>query len=452
MQQLDEAPIRSIWATFEDPRTEAQFLESRREDDVRAASTAALLGGLAYAAASVSDFGVFSGDARAALPYVLLARSLGVVLCVGCALWMLRVRTTAAAHGGSVFSMLGTLTTYAYIAQRQEALSGASDFRLVFTVFSLLAFLFFPVPVSYSAAIVGALMLEVAVLVQFIDRIDPVTFYQTLALMLTFAIAGAMFSSVANRARRKEFWLRGRLESAIAELTSVNKELQNFTYSVSHDLKAPLRSMSGFSQILLSGHTERLDDEGRDYLGRVAASAKRMSQLIDDLLAYAKVDRTDQSPSTVELSELVDSILADRASDIRTLGVSVRTERLDGVSLVCDQAALSVALGNLVDNALKFSRLGSAPFVEIGARVEKDTTTLWVRDNGIGFDMQYHDTIFEPFRRLERSDDIPGTGIGLAMVAKAIARLGGRCRAESTPKEGSTFLLELPRHGQHPGP
>ena len=239
--------------------------------------------------------------------------------------------------------------------------------------------------------------------------------------------------------------LEGRVRERTAQLEALNKELEAFSYSVSHDLKAPLRGIDGYSRLLETEYQDRLDDEGRLFLRNIRAGAARMHQLIDDLLSYSRMERRSLLSVNVDLPALVQAVAAGLATELELAGVQLRRE-VSPLVVRADRDGLAIVLRNLLENALKFSRAAQSPTVEIGARPEGSTVILWVRDNGIGFDMKFHDRIFEIFQRLQRAEEYPGTGIGLALVRKAMQRMGGRVWAESAPGQGATFYLEIP-HG-----
>ena len=238
--------------------------------------------------------------------------------------------------------------------------------------------------------------------------------------------------------------LEARVAERTAALAAANKELETFTYSVSHDLKAPLRGIDGYSQLLLEDHREQLDEEGRLFLDRVREGVTRMSQLIEDLLAYSRMERRDLYGVPLALADAVARILDERRDELVARGVELDI-RLGSETALADPDGLAMVLRNLVDNALKFSRDRQPPRLEIAATEGPESTILSIKDNGIGFDMQFRDRIFEIFQRLQRAEDYPGTGVGLAIVRKAMQRMGGRAWAESTPGQGATFYLELPR-------
>lgn len=251
-----------------------------------------------------------------------------------------------------------------------------------------------------------------------------------------------------KEAERKLRELNAELEQRVAdrtaELESRNRELERFTYSVSHDLKAPLRGIDGYSRLLLEDHYQNLDEEGRKFLEIIRGASQQMSRLIDDLLDYSRMELHPMESATIGIGSLIDSILFEKRKEIKERGadveVSVPFETIRG-----DADGLALALRNYVDNALKFTDASETPKLTIGGEETDRSWTIWVRDRGIGFDMSFHDRIFDIFQRLHRSEDYEGTGVGLAIVKKAVERMGGRIWAESTPGEGSTFYMEIPK-------
>jgi PAS domain S-box-containing protein len=238
--------------------------------------------------------------------------------------------------------------------------------------------------------------------------------------------------------------LEERVRERTIELEDALKELETFAYSVSHDLKTPLRAIEGFSQILLDDYSANLDPEGLDYLKRVRRAAIRMGQLIDDLLDYSRLERKDLILGPVNLPRLIEHLLMEFFDGIHQRGVSVKIA-LGCNEVVAEPDALAQALRNLIENALKFSSVRDNPILEIGSSQTDEKSLIWVKDNGIGFDMAYHDQIFDVFTRLHREGEYPGTGVGLAIVRKAMHRIKGRVWAESKPEKGAVFYLELPR-------
>jgi PAS domain S-box-containing protein len=245
--------------------------------------------------------------------------------------------------------------------------------------------------------------------------------------------------------REAKINLEYKVNERTAQLVAKSKELENFCYSVSHDLRAPLRGIDGYSRLLLESYHERLDEEGRTFLKNVRAATKHMTDLIEDLLAYSKLERRTPSSTSVRLSTFISNLLG-QFQDL--VGNVLLTVKVDDFHVSADPDALAIALRNLIDNALKFCRHVSQPSIEISARAGDGNCIISVRDNGIGFDMRFYDKIFEIFQRLHRVEEYPGTGIGLAMVHKAMERMGGRVWAESQLGEGAVFFLQLPLSSQ----
>lgn len=232
------------------------------------------------------------------------------------------------------------------------------------------------------------------------------------------------------------------LASANRELAGTNAELQSFSYSVSHDLRTPLRSIEGFSQIVLEDYADRLDEEGRGHLERVKAASRHMSNLIDDLLDLSRVTRKPLHRQTVDLSALAREVAAElRAADPdRRVTLDVEENlRTEG-----DAGLLRVALENLLSNAWKFTAGKEEARVEFGSDIGEEST-YYVRDNGAGFDMNYAGKLFGAFQRLHPAEEFEGNGIGLATVQRVIRRHGGRVWAEGTPNHGATFYFTLPK-------
>ncbi|NMG02692.1 sensor histidine kinase [Azoarcus taiwanensis] len=237
--------------------------------------------------------------------------------------------------------------------------------------------------------------------------------------------------------------LEARVAERTAELEAVNRELEAFSYSVSHDLKAPLRGIDGYARILLDEYGERLDDEGRRLLGNVCRGVAQMHRLIGDMLAYSRLERQVLAPCAVELQPLAEEVLS--AIDEGGLPEAARLSiDMGGLEVRADRNGLAIVLRNLLANALKFHAPGQVPVVHVSAQREGQAVRIEVCDEGIGFDMKYHERIFDIFQRLNRVEDYPGTGVGLALVKRAVARMGGRVFVNSVPGEGTCFTVELP--------
>ncbi len=238
--------------------------------------------------------------------------------------------------------------------------------------------------------------------------------------------------------------LEQRVAARTAELTEKSRQMETFTYSVSHDLKAPLRGIDGYSRLLLEDYSDRLDEEGRTFLTTIRQATEDMRQLIEDLLAYSRMERRSLATHELHPLDLMQTLLAERQEEINTRNVSVTVDMPD-IVVKADPEGMAQVLRNLLDNALKFTGKSPDPHIEIGGEEKEKHCIFWVRDNGLGFDMRYHDRIFEIFQRLNPVEDYPGTGIGMAIVQKAMQRMGGRVWAESAPCKGATFYLEVPK-------
>jgi PAS domain S-box-containing protein len=270
-----------------------------------------------------------------------------------------------------------------------------------------------------------------------------------------YPFAAGVAAYVRDITRRKTeqermLQLNAELERRVAERTQqlelANKELESFSYSVSHDLRAPLRAIDGFSQALLEDYGDSFDERGRSYLDRVRRAAQRMADLIDALLKLAKVARATITTSRVDIAALSQGVVEDlRASEPdRPVEVVIQPD----VYVGGDPNLIGAALQNLIGNAWKFTRRAAAPKIEVG---RNSAGEIFVRDNGAGFDMSYQNKLFGAFQRLHSTDEYEGTGIGLATVARIIHRHGGSIRAEGVVGAGATFYFTLPAY-QERGP
>lgn len=264
----------------------------------------------------------------------------------------------------------------------------------------------------------------------------------TIGALLLFVLLAAVYYLIRHdvTARRRvadELQRRGEL------LEAANKELEAFSYSVSHDLRAPLRHIDGYASLLAKAAALSLDDKCKRYLQTISESATRMGQLIDDLLVFSRMGRQEMLHGTVNLNQLIASVLHDLQHDLQDRTISWTIAQLPDVT--GDAAMLRQVFSNLVGNAVKFTGTRSQAMIEIGSRqASQDETVVFVRDNGVGFDMRYANKLFGVFQRLHRADEFDGTGIGLANVRRIIHRHGGRTWAEGALGEGATFYVSLP--------
>jgi PAS domain S-box-containing protein len=253
--------------------------------------------------------------------------------------------------------------------------------------------------------------------------------------------------SERKRAEQAILDLNARLEESVERLKEVNEELESFSYSVSHDLRSPLRAIDGFSRMLEEDYGERLDDEGRRLLGVVRDGARKMAQLIEDLLAFSKFSRKALNPVRVDMQALAGGV----AAELKAAAPHARLELGSLPEARGDPALLRQVWVNLLSNAFKYAGRREAPLVEVGSHSEAGELVYWVRDNGVGFDPRYVEKLFGVFQRLHGEAEFPGTGVGLAIVRRVVMRHGGRVWAEGALERGATFYFSLPDGGKGNG-
>jgi signal transduction histidine kinase len=264
-------------------------------------------------------------------------------------------------------------------------------------------------------------------------------------LAASFVLIVLLLENGVLYARLARAYAAERRERALAEersvaLTAANRELDAFSYSVSHDLRAPLRAVEGYAGMLEEDYAARLDDEGRRMLGAVRAGSLQMNRLIEDLLEFSRVGRADLRQLEVDMAAL-----AREAAALPPAAARVRIEIGEVLAARGDRALLMQVWTNLLSNAVKYSGKREQPVVQVGSRSDGSQALYWVRDNGVGFDPRYADKLFGVFQRLHRAEEFPGTGVGLAIVQRVVTRHGGRVWAESKPGEGACFYFSLPR-------
>jgi light-regulated signal transduction histidine kinase (bacteriophytochrome) len=248
----------------------------------------------------------------------------------------------------------------------------------------------------------------------------------------------------AEEDRRIKAELERRVAERTAQLEAANKELESFSYSVSHDLRSPLRAIDGFSRILQEDYAGKLDDESRRLLGVIRDNSQKMGRLIDDLLEYSRLGRKPLSTVEIDMKRLVEEVLGE----LQVSGEKPPRLVLGALPPARGDAMLvKQAWANLMGNAIKFSSKRERPVIEVSGREDGAESVYCVKDNGAGFDMQYYDKLFGVFQRLHSAEEFSGTGVGLAIVQRVVTRHGGRLWAEGKVNEGATFYFALPKGG-----
>jgi light-regulated signal transduction histidine kinase (bacteriophytochrome) len=263
-------------------------------------------------------------------------------------------------------------------------------------------------------------------------------------IFVIWAVVVASFATVRRRIEENLRRAQEELAGRAAQLEAANKELEAFSYSVSHDLRAPLRHVAGYAELLQKHASSSLDDKSRRYMKAILEAAKRMGNLIDDLLGFSRIGRAETKNAAVNLEQLAGEVVAEFKQETSGRDIVWKI----GAIPVCygDRSMLRLVLVNLVANAVKFSRIRSRAEIEIGcAREEAREAEVFVRDNGAGFDMQYANKLFGVFQRLHLPEEFEGTGIGLATVQRIVHRHGGKIRAEGELDRGATFYFSLPK-------
>lgn len=259
------------------------------------------------------------------------------------------------------------------------------------------------------------------------------------------ALVSAAVRDITERKRREQHIqeLNQELSKRSEALEGTNKELEAFAYSISHDLRAPLRHMVGFTELLQKSAQASLDDKGRRYVGVILESAKRMGDLIDDLLSFSRIGRAETRQTLVSLDQLVREVQNEVWHDTEGRAMTWKIGALP--DLYGDRSMLKLALVNVISNSVKFTRTRPDAEIEIGSQNGRDGIVVFVRDNGVGFDMKYVNKLFGVFQRLHRAEEFEGTGIGLATVQRIIHRHGGRVWAEGCVGAGATLYFSFPK-------
>jgi len=257
-------------------------------------------------------------------------------------------------------------------------------------------------------------------------------------IFVAWALMLAIFADIRRRAEHDLLQARDQLQAA-------NKELEAFAYSVSHDLRAPLRHSAGYAELLRRQASSTLDEKSLRYLDTIQGASKRMGALIDDLLAFSRIGRAETNKTTVELDRLIQEVVTEQRRDAADRDISWKVARLPACH--GDRAMIRLVFVNLISNAVKYTRMRKPAEIEIGCRegTRDGDVEVFVKDNGAGFDMQYQNKLFGVFQRLHLAEEFEGTGIGLATVQRIVQRHGGTVRAEGAVDRGATFYVSLPK-------
>ncbi len=276
----------------------------------------------------------------------------------------------------------------------------------------------------------------------FFILVSSVLLYLLLSMMQRrYDAALRALAEQESEIRRMNADLERRVAQRTEQLEATNRELESFAYAVSHDLRAPLRSLSGFSQLLQENPSGTLDEKSRHYLQRINDASRRMSALIEDLLSLSRISRFELTPRPIDFTQLVNDVAATIRERYPQHPVELHVD--PGMTVHGDPRLLKIAMENLLDNAWKYTTRSTHPRVSVGSRSDERGLTYFVRDNGVGFDMAYSSKLFGPFQRLHADAQYPGTGIGLVTVQRILARHGGRIWVDAEPNRGATFYFTI---------
>ncbi len=298
---------------------------------------------------------------------------------------------------------------------------------------------------SYEDSRIAMLKSDRQLRYSYLERVSAISSVFGLILIFLAAIAAYSYFRLVRRFDRLRQMNEARLEREVLtrtkELSDINRDLESFSYSISHDLRAPLRSMDGFARVLELESKGVLNDEAKDALVRIRAASQRMFDLIEDTLKLSRVTRKAIKRQSINFSELCEQIAEEFKSIADYATTEVEIEK--GMSVYCDRGLCKMTVQNLLENAFKFSSKSKNPQVQVGAVANSIPRKFFVKDNGTGFQMEYVEKVFEPFQRLHRQEEFSGTGIGLAIVKRAVERAGGAIEVQSEVGKGTTFFFTL---------
>ena len=270
-----------------------------------------------------------------------------------------------------------------------------------------------------------------------------VAVFVAIVLLLRLLSMQRQLAGAKRQMERISLELEHRVEERTAQLNATIRELEAFSYSISHDMRAPLRAIDGFSQMLQDDYNDKLDSEGKRLIEVIRNNTLNMGRLIDGLLAFSRLGRQQMESAPLSMSDLVKDAIEEVRTSIDGRNVEFRVSALPDVT--GDRVLLRQVLINILSNAVKFSRDRNPAIIEIGSTVETDRNIYYVRDNGVGFDSQYAEKMFGVFQRLHAATEFEGTGLGLAIVQRIVQRHGGKVWAEGRPSAGATIYFAFPK-------